>query len=176
MPNQRFHLNPVPWPSGTDVADQNRGRHVAFHSPTVFAALLRDVRPETVSAQFLTTVDALTPYSAGITSVDFVPSADIASLAATSLTVHRQVPGTEPGISLVAFLRHQACDTPEIAVYLDFLATLASRSCPDLSRDHSHGDNAIVLARRCRELSDELDRARSLLEFLGETSRTFLTS
>lgn len=176
MTYQRFHLNPVPWPTGADSVDVNRGRHVAFHSPTVFAALLRDIRPETVSAQFLTIVDAHTPYSAGITSVEFVPTADIAGLAATSLAVHRHVPGTEPAISLVAMLRHQACDTPDIGVYLDFLTTLASRSCPDLSRDHTHGDNAIVLARRCRELSDELDRARSLLEFLGETSRTFLTS
>ena len=133
------------------------------------AQILHNVGPETTSAAFIQLIERNIGPDHKVVSVEFMALSDGPDVTPRSIV--RPVRGTQPGVALVMQMRHEDHVTPESEAFVECLAHAASQSCPDL--DDCRGQSP-SLARRCRDLADQVGKARALLDFLGETSRTYL--
>jgi hypothetical protein len=161
-------LSPLQWPPFA-----SRGAvHSTDRQPNwtlALADILAAVGPHSTAAAFLRAIEcSLSPLR--ITrSVEFMSLADSAALDERSIVA--AVRGTTPAVVLVVEMRAATSVTPEAAAFVTCLAHAAATITDlDENTDSEHAD----LVRQCRDLSEQLEKARALLEFLGETSRTYL--
>lgn len=134
------------------------------------ADILDRVGPDTTSAAFIDAVERAVESVHEQIIVEFLPVDDGAMLGPRSIVV--EIRGTRPAMALAVQMRRDDLVTPESHAFVRCLARAAATSCVDL--DGSSLDARPDLVRRCRDLADNLSKARALLDFLGETSRTYL--
>jgi hypothetical protein len=134
------------------------------------AEILDRVGPDTTSAAFIDAVERAVESVHEQIIVEFLPVDDCAAFGPRSIVV--EIRGTSPAMALAVRVRRDDLVTPECHAFVRCLARAAATSCVDL--DDSALDARPELVRRCRDLADSLGKARALLDFLGETSRTYL--
>ena len=168
MNAHRPRLPSVRWPaSGHTAKSRPSGQFTSWI--VALSQILQQIGPDTTSATFVQVVERTIGSDHHVVSIEFMALADGA--AVTSRSIVRSVRGTEPGVVLVMQMRHDDHITQESEAFVECLAHAASQSCPDLD---DCSDQSPALVRRCRDLADQVGKARALLDFLAETSRTYL--